>query len=71
MLRSLTVRNLAIAETLELEARPGLNALTGETGAGKSIVFTALGLALGGRGAGEQVRTGAPFAERSRAGCPG
>lgn len=63
MLRELSVRNLAIAESLELRAEPGLNALTGETGAGKSIVFTALGLALGGRGAAEQVRTGAGAAE--------
>ena len=50
MLRSLSIRDIVLIERLELEVRPGLSVLTGETGAGKSIILDALGLALGGRG---------------------
>ena len=59
MLTLLRVQNLAIIESLELELGPGLNILTGETGAGKSILLAALGLVLGARGQSQLVRTGA------------
>ena len=52
MLASLTVRDIVLIEKAELEFVPGLNVLTGETGAGKSILLDALGLATGGRGSG-------------------
>ena len=47
MLRSLRIRNLVIIEDLTIEFGPGLNLLTGETGAGKSILVCAVGLAVG------------------------
>ena len=59
MLRRLTVRNLAIVEDLELELGEGLTVITGETGAGKSILVDALALLAGGRGSVELVRQGA------------
>src|SRR5207237_7644904 len=59
MLRTLRVRDLAIIEELELVLEPGLNVITGETGAGKSILLQALDLALGGRPDADLVRTGA------------
>ncbi|HEX5133755.1 MAG TPA: AAA family ATPase, partial [Thermoanaerobaculia bacterium] len=59
MLRRLTVRNLAIVEDLDLELGPGLTVVTGETGAGKSILVDALALLAGGRGASDLVRQGA------------
>ncbi|MFI0378108.1 MAG: AAA family ATPase, partial [Candidatus Thiodiazotropha sp.] len=49
MLIEIQVRNLAIVSSMELELLDGLTALTGETGAGKSILIDALGLALGER----------------------
>ena len=49
MIRFLNIQNLAIVERLELELQPGLTVLTGETGAGKSIVLGAFGLLVGGR----------------------
>ncbi len=52
MLASLNVRDIVLVETAELEFTPGLNVLTGETGAGKSILLDALGLACGKRGTG-------------------
>jgi DNA repair protein RecN (Recombination protein N) len=58
MLRYLSIRNLAVIERLELEFEPGLNVLTGETGAGKSILVGAVGLLVGGRASAELVRTG-------------
>src|SRR5258705_8012698 len=58
MLTELRIRNFAIIESLTLPLGPGLNVLTGETGAGKSIVVGALGLLLGERGAADVVRTG-------------
>src|SRR5688572_4002686 len=58
MLRFLSIRNLAVIERLELEFEPGLNVLTGETGAGKSILVGAVGLLVGGRASAEMVRTG-------------
>ena len=59
MLRRLTVRNLAIVEDLELELDRGLNVITGETGAGKSILVDALALLAGRRGSADLVRQGA------------
>ncbi len=59
MLRSLTIQDLAVIERLSLELRAGLSALTGETGAGKSILLDALGLALGQRAEAALVRGGA------------
>jgi DNA repair protein RecN (Recombination protein N) len=59
MLRTLTVRDFAIIEELELVLEPGLNVITGETGAGKSILLQALDVVLGGRPDADLVRTGA------------
>ncbi len=59
MLRTLSVRNFAIIERLDLEFGAGFNVLTGETGAGKSIIMDALNLLLGGRAGTEMVRGGA------------
>ncbi len=58
MLRILRIENLAIVASAEIEFGPGLNLLTGETGAGKSIVVDALGLVCGERADGHLVRTG-------------
>ncbi|HOJ76731.1 MAG TPA: DNA repair protein RecN [Bacillota bacterium] len=58
MLQQITVRNFALIDTINLEFDPGFNVLTGETGAGKSIIIDALGLALGGRFSSEMIRTG-------------
>jgi len=59
MLRRLTVRNLAIVEDLTLSLSPGLTVITGETGAGKSILVDAVMLLAGARGSAELVRQGA------------
>ncbi len=59
MIERLAIRELALLEELELELAPGLNVFTGETGAGKSIVLSALGLLAGGRAQPELVREGA------------
>src|SRR5882672_3599383 len=58
MLKTLRIRNLVTIEDLSVEFGPGLNVLTGETGAGKSIVVDALGLATGERGDSALVRSG-------------
>src|SRR5229473_65815 len=58
MLRFLRIRRLAVIDSVEVEFDPGLNILTGETGAGKSILVEAVGLLLGGRASGDLVRTG-------------
>jgi DNA repair protein RecN (Recombination protein N) len=63
MLRSLEIRDLLIIDRVELEFQPGLNVLTGETGAGKSILLDALGFVLGWRGRAELVRSGAEQGE--------
>ena len=59
MLRLLSVTNFATIEQIEVELVPGFNVLTGETGAGKSIIVDALSLLLGGRADGGMVRSGA------------
>ena len=59
MIRFLNIRDLAVIDHLELELDAGLNVLTGETGAGKSIVVGALALLRGGRASSDLVRTGA------------
>jgi DNA repair protein RecN (Recombination protein N) len=58
MLRQLAIHNIVLVERLELEFEPGLGVLTGETGAGKSILLDALGLALGARADTGLVRPG-------------
>ena len=63
MLRELRIRDIAIIEDVSVEFAGGLNVLSGETGAGKSIVLGALGLVLGGRAGSEWVRTGRKSAE--------
>ena len=59
MLKLLRVKNLALIDELELEMKEGLNVLTGETGAGKSIIINAISLTVGGRFDIEQIRSGA------------
>lgn len=61
MLRSLHVKNLALIEELEVEFGEGLNILTGETGAGKSIILGSVNLALGGRYSKDMIRKGADY----------
>lgn len=58
MLAALSIRDIVIIDRLDLDLSAGITVLTGETGAGKSIMLDALGLALGGRGDGSLVRTG-------------
>lgn len=58
LLRRLEISNLALVKALELEFAPGLNLITGETGAGKSILLDALGLALGFKAGSELLRSG-------------
>ena len=62
MLIHLHVKNLALIEDIEVEFGPGLNILTGETGAGKSILLGSMQLILGGRTARDMIRTGASCA---------
>lgn len=63
MLMNLQVRDFAIVEKIDIEFEPGMTVLTGETGAGKSILVGALGLVLGERGSAQLVRDGAKRAE--------
>lgn len=63
MLNRLSVRNLAVVEKVEVEFDPALNVITGETGAGKSVLMGALELVLGGRAEASVVRDGAKEAE--------
>ncbi len=57
-LEEIHIRNLGVIEEAEIEFKPGLNVLTGETGAGKTMVLTALSLILGGKSEAAKVRTG-------------
>ena len=70
MLIGLQIRDIVLIEALDLSIGPGLTALTGETGAGKSIILDALGLATGARGDAGLVRRGAPQAVASAAFAP-
>ncbi|PTX54044.1 DNA replication and repair protein RecN [Litoreibacter ponti] len=63
MLTQLDIRDMLIIDRLDLEFQPGLNVLTGETGAGKSILLDSLGFVLGWRGRAELVRAGATKGE--------
>jgi DNA repair protein RecN (Recombination protein N) len=65
MLEELSIRNYALIDSLTVGFGPGLNVLTGETGAGKSIIVGALGLLLGDKGDAEVVRSGTEEAEVS------
>lgn len=58
MIRSLQIRNIAVIRSADLEFGEGFTALTGETGAGKSIIIDSIGLLLGGRAAREIIRSG-------------
>ncbi|EUJ30037.1 Recombination protein N [Listeria grayi] len=58
MLQELTIKNFAIIDSLALSFEEGMTVLTGETGAGKSIIFDALGLLIGGRGSADFIRHG-------------
>src|SRR3972149_5652181 len=63
MLRQLHIEDYALIDRLDIEFRPGLNLLTGETGSGKSIVVDAVGLLLGEKASSDLIRSGA---ERAR-----
>ncbi len=58
MLKDLRIKNFTIIDELSIGFGPGLNILTGETGAGKSIIVDALGLLLGGRASQDMIKTG-------------
>src|SRR6188768_3749826 len=60
MLRELAVQNLALIEDVRVELEPGFCAWTGETGAGKTLLLSALGLLLGERGSAELIRAAKP-----------
>ena len=62
MLLSLHIENVAVIKSVDFDFSPGFMVLTGETGAGKSIVIDSINLLLGGKGERELVRSGAPFA---------
>lgn len=62
MIRFLSIRQLAVIESLDISLDAGLTVLTGETGAGKSVLVEGIGLLLGGRASADMVRTGAPSA---------
>lgn len=63
MLETLSIRNLAVVESVDVHFYPGFHVLTGETGAGKSIIIDALGLIAGGRGSADSIRYGCEKAE--------
>ena len=70
MLIGLVIRDVVLADSLDLAFGPGLTVLTGETGAGKSVILDALGLALGARGDAGLVRRGAPQASAAAVFAP-
>ena len=61
MLQNLHVKNLALIDEIEVEFKKGFNILTGETGAGKSIILGSIGLALGGKYSAAMLRQGAAY----------
>ena len=63
MIETLSIRNIALIDELDLELSPGLNIFTGETGAGKSVILKSIGLVLGERTSADIVREDADFAE--------
>jgi DNA repair protein RecN (Recombination protein N) len=63
MLRFLRIEHLAVIDEVEVEFEPGLNVLTGETGAGKSMLVEAVGLLMGGRASADLIRTGETHAQ--------
>lgn len=63
MLETLSIRNLAVVEAVDVHFYPGFHVLTGETGAGKSIIIDALGLIAGARGSADSIRYGCEKAE--------
>lgn len=63
MLETLSIRNLAVVESVDVYFHPGFHVLTGETGAGKSIIIDALGMIAGGRGSADSIRYGCEKAE--------
>ena len=63
MIETLSIRNIALIDELDLELAPGLNIFTGETGAGKSVILKSIGLVLGERTSADIVREDADFAE--------
>ena len=63
MIETLSIHNIALIDTLELELASGLNIFTGETGAGKSVILKSIGLVLGERASADIVREGADFAK--------
>ena len=62
MLKELTIRNIALIESLRIEFAQGFNVLTGETGAGKSILIDSINMALGARASHDLIRNGCDFA---------
>ena len=70
MLAQLRIRDFAIVAELELELAPGMTAVTGETGAGKSILVDAIGLLLGDRAGSDTIRQGAERTGAVAALCP-
>ena len=63
MIQSVSIRNFAIIEQLDLQLQNGFMVITGETGAGKSIIFDAISLAIGGRASTEMIRHGQKSAQ--------
>src|ERR671916_1803779 len=63
MIRYLAIRNLAVIESVAVDFEHSFNILTGETGAGKSVLVEAVGLLLGGRASSDLVRTGEDLAQ--------